>query len=230
MGLMERVSRLMTANLNHLLDQAEDPEVMIGQVIHDMDEAVVELRRETVAAVAHEKQLERRLTAAGEHAEQVEREARLALDSGDEHLARQIVARRIQTLKSRDALEAELEGAREAATRLRDDLQAMQGRADAARRHQSDLRRRKRSAEARLRGQDVSRRSAAVLGLGGEQTGPGALDGYADAVSEIEARAEAARELAAAEAEPGRRIARLSEEAAIEEELARLKAGGTAGH
>jgi len=235
MGLMDRVSRLMTANLNHMLDQAEDPEVLIGQVIHELDEALVGLRRETVAAVAHEKQLEKRLAAAREQAEQVEREARLALDSGDETLARQIVARRLQTLRSRDALEAELESAHAASSRLRDELWQMQERADVARRQKSDLLRRKRLAEARLRTEEVSRRSAAALGAvageaGAAMAAPGRLEGFADAVSEIESRAEAARELWAAEDEPRRKLARLSEDRAVEEELARLKADGETGH
>jgi phage shock protein A len=231
MGLMERVSRLMTANLNHMLDQAEDPEVMIAQVIRDMDEAVVELRRETVAAVAHEKQLEKQLATAGVLAEKVEREARLALDSGDERLARQIVAHRIQTLKSRDGLEADLETARSAAARLREDLHQVQQRAGSARGQRDALVRRRRAAEARLRTQDLARCSTLALGAGDGSglAGPGALDGYAEVVSEIEARADAARELAAAEDAPQRTLDRLAEDAAIDEELARLKAA-TAGH
>ena len=63
MKLLERASKLLKANINHMLDAAEDPEVMIKDLIREMDESVAELRRETVNAVARQKQLENKVQA-----------------------------------------------------------------------------------------------------------------------------------------------------------------------
>ncbi|MCA9436937.1 MAG: PspA/IM30 family protein, partial [Candidatus Omnitrophica bacterium] len=61
MNLIERISRLISANINHLLDQAEDPELMVKQMIRDMEGSIVELRRETVRGVARVKQIEKQI-------------------------------------------------------------------------------------------------------------------------------------------------------------------------
>jgi hypothetical protein len=91
MGLLERANNLLKANVNHLMDKAEDPEVMIKQLIRDMDEAVGELRRETVNAVAREKQLKNKVKAAGQRTADLEKKAALALDHDNEELARKIL-------------------------------------------------------------------------------------------------------------------------------------------
>ncbi|MCP3978983.1 MAG: hypothetical protein GY716_06575 [bacterium] len=44
MSLMSRASKLLKANVNHLLDSAEDPEVMIKELVRDMEESVGRLQ------------------------------------------------------------------------------------------------------------------------------------------------------------------------------------------
>ena len=66
MSVFGRISKLISANINSLLDQAEDPELMVKQLIRDMEESIIELRRETVRAVARQKQLEKQIQAAGD--------------------------------------------------------------------------------------------------------------------------------------------------------------------
>jgi phage shock protein A len=229
MGVLERVSQLLTANVNHLLDQAEDPEVMIKQLIRDMEESGVELRRETVAAVAREKRLEKQVSAAEELAREVERNAELALGRGDERLARQILAKKIQTLKSRDTLGEELAGARQLAAQLRADLVRMQNQTQLAHRKQDELIRRKRAAEAQLRTQQAARRSAEAMSaasgrLSDVHAGQTAFDGYTSAITAIESEAEAARELSAAEDDSELKLKKLIEESDVDGELERLKA------
>jgi phage shock protein A len=70
--------------------------------------AVVELRREAVSAVARQQQLREELSAVSRQAREIEHEASRALARGEDLLARQILARGLLTLKTRDALEAEL--------------------------------------------------------------------------------------------------------------------------
>jgi phage shock protein A len=58
MGVIDRVSRLVRANVNDLLDQAEDPEKMIDQIIRDMESNITDARRQVAAMIAQEKELE----------------------------------------------------------------------------------------------------------------------------------------------------------------------------
>jgi len=93
-------------------------EVALDQAVRGMEGAVVELRREAVDAVVRQKRLREEASAVRSRAEEIEREASRALARGEELIARQILARGLCTLKTRDALEAELAEARGRVARL----------------------------------------------------------------------------------------------------------------
>jgi phage shock protein A len=228
MSLLQRASKLMKANINHLMDNAEDPEVMIKQLIREMDESVVELRRETVNAVARQKQLEKKKVAAKRLADELQGKAVLALDHGDEPLTRRLLSEKVEALKSWEALGEELKSATTLATRLKAELSRMQEQADLARRKKDELIRRKRAAEAQLRTQEAARRSAeavsAAAGRVGQQADGAEFAGYADEIGTLEAQAEAARELSDAEDDGQARLGELVRASEIDEELERLKA------
>ena len=78
----------------------------------DTEGAVVQLRREAVNAVVRQQQLREEIARIRTQAHEIEQQASRALARGEELLARQILARGIFTLKTRDALEAELAEAR----------------------------------------------------------------------------------------------------------------------
>jgi len=163
MGLLERANKLLQANVHHLLDKAEDPEVMIKHLIRDMDQAVAELRRETVNVIAREKQLKNRVKTAEERALELERKAALALDNGNEELARKVLAEKVKSTRRKDSLAEELAGALALSRQTKTDLARMQQQASVARRKQDELIRRKRSADAQLRTQEAARRSAGAV-------------------------------------------------------------------
>jgi phage shock protein A len=228
MSLLNRASKLLKANINHLLDSAEDPEVMIKQLIHEMDEAVSALRRETVNSVARQKQLEKKVRAAEDLGAELEKKAALALDHDNETLARKILADRAGVLSRRDSLHDELEGATALASQIKRDLVRMQEQASLARRKKDELVRRKRAAEAQFKTQEAARRSAEAISdaagrVGDMADGQSAFDGYADSIHEMEARAEAARELSDDPDDSERELRKLEEEEEVEKELARLK-------
>ena len=82
MGVMERVSQLMTSDIGHLLERAEDPGATVERLIGDLEESIVDLRREMVTAVARQNRVRKHLFAAEEAAGRVEREASMALARG----------------------------------------------------------------------------------------------------------------------------------------------------
>ncbi len=229
MRIVKRASNLLKANINHLLDSAEDPEVMIKQLIREMDESVTELRRETVNAVAREKQLRKKVAAAGDDAAELEKKAVLALDHDNQALARKILGQRVEVLKRRESLHAELQSAESLAKSLKNDLVRMQQQADLARSKKDELIRRKRAAEASMRTQDAARRSAEAMSAASGKVGSlsdahSAFGGYADEISQMEARAEAAKELSDSDTDDEIELKQIVEASEVDRELERLKA------
>jgi phage shock protein A len=228
MSVFGRISKLISANINNMLDQAEDPELMVKELIREMEESIIELRRETVRAVARQKQLEKQIQAAGDLTHELEEKAALALRKGDEGLARQAVGRKLLTERTREALARELEGASSVAGRLKEDLARLEDQAQSARRKRDELIRRKRAAESQLRSQEAARRSAATLNAATEsigrvaQTGQ-AFESYAEQISQMEAEAEAAHEVLDSAIERELDLQKLTDDNAIEEELERLR-------
>jgi phage shock protein A len=88
MALLERVSTLIRANLNDLIDRAEHPETMIKQVILDMENQLMQVKTQVAIAIADEHLLKRKQAEAAEKEQEFTRKAELALDKEDESLAR----------------------------------------------------------------------------------------------------------------------------------------------
>jgi phage shock protein A len=93
MALLERVSTLIRANLNDLVDKAEDPEKMIKQVILDMQNQLLQVKTQVAISIADQHVLERKFKESGESAQQWVHRAELAVDKQDDALARAAVER-----------------------------------------------------------------------------------------------------------------------------------------
>lgn len=94
MGILDRLGRSIKANLNAMIDKAEDPAKVISQTIEDMQDELKKARQEVVQALASEKQLERKAAEQVKESEAWERKAMLALEHGDEELAREALKRK----------------------------------------------------------------------------------------------------------------------------------------
>lgn len=96
MGILDRLGQTLKANLNSLIDKAEDPQKMIGQTIDDFEDELKKARKEQVSALAEVKQVQRRTKEKLDEAGVWERRAMLALEQGDEELAREGLKRKKQ--------------------------------------------------------------------------------------------------------------------------------------
>jgi phage shock protein A len=95
MALLERVSTLIRANLNDLIDKAENPEVMLKQVIQDMENQLMQIKTQVAIAAADQHVLERkRQESLDQHTQWVKR-AELAVDKQDDGLARAALERSV---------------------------------------------------------------------------------------------------------------------------------------
>ena len=93
MALLERVSTLIRANLNDLVDKAEDPEKMIKQIILDMQNQLLQVKTQVAISIADLHVLEKKLKDTGDGEQQWLRRAELAVDKKDDGLARAAVER-----------------------------------------------------------------------------------------------------------------------------------------
>src|SRR5712671_6053407 len=109
MALLERVSALIRANLNDLIDRAEDPQKMLKQVILDMQNQMLQVKTQVAIAVADEHLLRKKQSENQEKHGEWMRKAGLALDKKQEDLARAAIERAVDYKKLADDFADEIE-------------------------------------------------------------------------------------------------------------------------
>lgn len=94
MAILDRISRLVRANINDLIDQAEDPEKMIDQILRDMQSNMTTARAQVAAMIAQEKELEADVNESQELVTEWNEKARRAVAAGKDDLAREALRRK----------------------------------------------------------------------------------------------------------------------------------------
>jgi phage shock protein A len=100
MALLERVSTLVRANLNDLVDKAEDPEKMLKQVILDMQNQMLQVKTQVAIAMADHQVLIKKKAEHEASAADWMRKAEMAVEKKQEDLARAAIDRSIQSRKT----------------------------------------------------------------------------------------------------------------------------------
>ena len=93
MALLERVATLVRANLNDIIDKAEEPEKMIKQVILDMQNQLLQVKTQVAIAIADQHLLEKKQKENQEKSADWVRKAELAVDKKEDDLARAAIER-----------------------------------------------------------------------------------------------------------------------------------------
>src|SRR5579863_9565225 len=93
MALLERVSTLVRANLNDMIDRAEEPEKMIKQVILDMQNQLLQVKTQVAIAIADQHLLEKKKKENEDKSAEWVRKAELAVDKKEDDLARAALER-----------------------------------------------------------------------------------------------------------------------------------------
>ena len=137
MALLERVSTLIRANLNDLIDKAEDPEKMLKQVILDMRNQLMQVKTQVAIALADQHLLEKKQKETEGKITEWERKADLAVDKKQDDLARAALER---VLSYRDLAEgfreqvsdqrAQADTLKTALSKLQQKLEEAQSKAD----------------------------------------------------------------------------------------------------
>ncbi len=139
MGILDRVSQVLRANVNDLLDRAEDPEKLLGQILRDMEDALRQGQSQVAEQIAQEKMLQADLEAAKKNADEWARKAELAVSKGADDLAREALRRQNDYSAQVEIYQKQLEVQRQAVQKLKVDLDALESKYDEARRNKDAL-------------------------------------------------------------------------------------------
>ena len=214
MGLFDRIMRVIRANLNSLISQAEDPEKILEQTVLDMQEDLIQLRQAVAQAIATQKRTERQCSQAETTANEWYRRAQLALQKGDEHLAREALTRRKSYQETAEAMKGQLEQQSAVVTQLRQNMMKLESKI-------SEAKTKKDLYIARARSAKASQQINDMMGRVGTGSAMAAFERMEEKVLQMEAQSEAIAELGMDDLE--KRIAALGEADDVEAELAAMR-------
>jgi phage shock protein A len=220
MGIFSRFTDIVNANLNSILDKAEDPEKLVRLMIQEMQDTLVEVRSAAARAIADRKDLTRKLQALDEEMRDWEAKAELALDRGRDDLAKAALAEKTQLARTAETLATHRAAVDDGLARLNDDIARLENKlADARTRQKAII----------ARHQTVSRRLQVRERLHDNRIDDALMrfERFEQRVDEIEGRVEA-YDLGARKS-LHQEFSELEASEAVEQELAALKSRRASG-
>jgi phage shock protein A len=215
MALLERVSTLIRANLNDLIDKAENPETMIKQVILDMENQLLQVKTQVAVAIADQHVLEKRQRENEENERQWRRRAEMAVDQNDDPLARSALERSMSYKQMAESFRQQVEDQKTQVENLKSALLKLQQKLEEAKAKSDVLIAQHRRTRAIHKAGEAGR----TLGV---DTQAAAFDRMKDKVHHHEAVAAATSELLDDDVED--RFAKLERQSEVDRLLEELKA------
>ncbi|MFT3775143.1 MAG: PspA/IM30 family protein [Minicystis sp.] len=126
MGIFDRMGKVISSNVNALLDKAEDPKKSLDLVVEEMKDQIKAAKKELVEGVAAEKVLRKKVDDLDTDVQKWERRAELALKAGDEKLAREALVQKKRVVGERDRAEALRAEQRSAVLNMKAELERME--------------------------------------------------------------------------------------------------------
>lgn len=214
MGFFDRLSRLLRANLNDLVSKAEDPAKILDQSVADMQSDLVKLRQAVATAIASQKRIQNQAEQAESQSRTWYERAELALKKGEEDLAREALSRRKTYQETATALNNQLSSQVGQVDTLKRSLTALEGKIAEAKTKKDMLKARAQAAQAQEQLQSA-------VGNLGTNSSMAAFEQMEEKVQALEARSQAAAELAGADLES--QFAALEGGSDVDDELASLR-------
>ncbi|MDO6445180.1 phage shock protein PspA [Colwellia sp. 1_MG-2023] len=184
MGMFSRFTDIVNANLNSMLDKAEDPEKMIKLIIQEMEETLVEVRSTAAKHIAEKKTLSRQIKSAEKNVANWQNKAETALAKGRDDLAKSALVEKHKCQTQIEALLTELTELEEFLASVQNDGQNLQDKLAEAKRRQDAYILRQQSAQVRLK----VREKAAVYNI---EEAINKFERYQQKIDEVEAQVEA---------------------------------------
>jgi phage shock protein A len=148
MGILERLSRLIRANINDLIKKAENPEKIIAQALEDMRATLKDARIEVAEAIAELRKLQRDQESYMSQVGGWEDKAAEALRAGREDLAREALKRKAQAQSLSDGFASQVAQQNSIVENLKTQLKALESKIQEAEAKQALLAARQKGVEA----------------------------------------------------------------------------------
>jgi phage shock protein A len=210
MGIFSRIKTLISSNVNDMISKAEKPEKMLNQLIIDMNEQLIESKQAVAMAIADEKKLEREKESQKAQSQEWERKAMLAVQAGKDDLCKEALLRKQEYDNAYAEYNKQWEAQKAAVENLKNSLRELQNKIEEAQRKKNLLIARAKRAEAQQKIQNT------ISNVSGNRTAFDAFDRMAAKVDQMEAQADAAKELED-----------LSADASLEKKFAELEKSDT---
>lgn len=220
MGFFDRIWRVIRANLNALVSKAEDPEKILEQVVLDMQDDLIQLRQAVAQAIATQKRTERQYSQAQTTADEWYRRAQLALQKGEEELAREALVRRKSYDETATAMKAQLTQQGGVVDQLKQNMKKLESKI-------SEAKTKKDLYIARARSAKASQQINEMMGNVGTGSAMQAFDRMEEKVLQLEAQSEAITELSMDDLE--QRFEKLGQADDIDAELEAMKSQALSG-
>jgi phage shock protein A len=128
MGVLDRISMLLRANINDMLDQAEDPEIMLNQILRDMEGEINKARGQVADMMAQEKIYSDDLQAAQSNSAHMEERAEYYVRQGNDTMAKEALKRKADADANVAVLQGQLQAQSELVSHLKSQLDALQAK------------------------------------------------------------------------------------------------------
>ena len=158
MGIFTRVRDIISSNINAMLDKAEDPEKLVKMMIREMEDTLIEIKANCASGMATKKKIKREIETVLEMAKNWDNKAQLAIDKGREDLAREALLEKRRHVERAEALEEELEQAKNLVTQCQSDIMQLEDKLGSAREKQRVLVQRHTNANTKKKAQQQIRR------------------------------------------------------------------------
>jgi phage shock protein A len=214
MRLLERVSTLIRANLNDMIDRAEDPEKLIKQVMLDMENQYLQVKTQVAVSIADQHMLEKKLRENESAGSDWMRKAELAVDKSEDELARAALDRFQTSAKLVMSYREQVEDQRAQVETLKSTLIKLEQKLEEAKSKRDLLLARHRRSIA------LTKAARAQSGLG-DQSKSAAFDRLGDRVNHTESVASAEVELL--NDDTAERLTRLDRDTEVDRLLEDLK-------
>ncbi len=158
MGIFTRVRDIISANINAMLDKAEDPDKLVKLIIREMEDTLVEIKASCAGSMAKRKRIERELETVRARIKEWADRAQLAVDKGREDLAREALIEKRRFTDRALAIENELGQFDALIEQYQQDILQLEDKLNAARERQRILTQRHAHAQEKKRAESQVRR------------------------------------------------------------------------
>ena len=183
MGLLDRIGQVIRAQIKSLGNEAQDPEKLLEEMTAQMELELIEMRRALAEAIATHKSMERQKAAHQVNAQKWYERAQLAIDKGNEALAKEALVNRQSYLSNAKGIESHLTEYSQVIQQVKQELQTLE-------RKYGEVRAKKSLYLARLRSAVATQKLQEIIGNWNEGSASGIFDRMESKILELEAENE----------------------------------------